>query len=261
MNWIRREARLIVCALQFLTRLPVPALADWEERWSEAWLARSARWFPLVGIIVGLLAAGVLVAAHLVWRGGALPALLAVAVGVLVTGAFHEDGLADAVDGLFGGDTGERRLEIMKDSRIGTFGALALMLGLALKTMALAQIFPPLAAAAALVAAHAGGRAAAVVVMARAPYAADPGASKLKPTARGVRGWEAAFALVLGAMPLLLLSPSAALAGTVVGAFAAACPAVAAWRRVGGWTGDVLGAVEQAFEIGFLLGVAGAVRF
>ena len=261
MNWVLRETRLIICALQFLTRLPVPPLADLEGRWSEAWLARSARWFPLAGILVGLIAAVVLVAGRLVWRGGGLPALLAVTAGVLLTGGFHEDGMADAADGLFGGDTAERRLEIMRESRIGTFGALALILGLGLKTMALAQLAPPLAAAAALVAAHAGGRAAAVAVMARLPYAPDPAASKLKLTARGVRGWEAAFAVVLGCLPLLLLSPVTAVSGTLAGVFAAACPTIVSWRRVRGWTGDVLGAVEQAFEIGFLIGAAAAMRF
>ena len=118
------------------------------------WISRSARYFPLIGLLVGLASAGVFWSASQVW-GGALPALLAIAVGVLITGAFHEDGLADTFDGLGGGGTPERRLEIMKDSRIGTYGALGLGLVLALKAAALTDL-PPALGAWAIAAAHAG---------------------------------------------------------------------------------------------------------
>jgi len=253
---IGEELRRLACALQFLTRLPVPQLGDWrDER-----LARSARYFPLVGLIVGGLCAGVFLLARLVWPHGALPALLAVAAGVVITGGFHEDGLADTADGLGGGQARERKLAIMKDSRLGSYGALALGLVLALKVAALAELQPPLAAAAALVCAHGLGRAAAVVMMVATPYAADPDASRLKPSARGARPWEAAIGLAVGAAPLLLLDPTVAVAGVLGGALAAGWPALAARRQIGGHTGDVAGAVEQAFETGFLLAAA-AVRF
>ena len=250
---IVRELKLLLCALQFLTRLPTPQLRDWRPDW----LARSAKYFPLVGLLVGVISAAVYLAARSLWLGGPLPALLAVAAGIAVTGAFHEDGLADTADGLGGGQDPEARLAIMKDSRLGTYGALALGLGVAVKVCALAMLHPPLAGAATLVCAHAMGRAVAVVAMAALPYAADPNASKLKPTPRDVRGREAGVALALGALPLLLLSPLAVVVCTAAGAVAALWPALSARRLIGGQTGDVLGAVEQAFEIGFLVAAAG----
>ena len=118
---MRREVALFLTAVQLLTRVPTPGIAGFQPDW----VARSARYYPLVGALVGAVAALVLLGAARLWTG-ALPALLAVAGGVLLTGAFHEDGLADAADGLGGGATRERRLHIMKDSRIGSYGALAL---------------------------------------------------------------------------------------------------------------------------------------
>ncbi|MDA0744712.1 MAG: adenosylcobinamide-GDP ribazoletransferase, partial [Proteobacteria bacterium] len=152
---IGREARLFVCALQFLTRLPTPSLRDFQPEW----IQQSARWFPLVGQVVGLIAAVILYGAAQVWSPW-IAALLAVAAGVAMTGGFHEDGLADTADGLGGGQTRARRLEIMKDSRLGSYGALALGLTLALRVAALAMLVAvsPWMAAAALVASHGLGR-------------------------------------------------------------------------------------------------------
>lgn len=250
---IAEELRRLGCAIQFLTLLPVPAVRHWpEDR-----LARAARYFPLAGLAVGALAAAVLLVAARIWPAGALPALLAVSVGVLVTGGLHEAGLADTADGLGGGRTREQRLAIMKDSRLGSYGALALGLALALRVSALAALAPA-AVAGALLSAHALGRAAAVVVMAATPYAADPQASKLRGAARGVAGWEAALATGVGAAPLLLLPPPLAWAGVLAGALAGGGIALAALRLIGGHTGDTLGAVEQAFETGFLVGAAAA---
>jgi adenosylcobinamide-GDP ribazoletransferase len=254
---IRRELDRLACALQFMTRLPTPP----PRTWSAELFARSARYFPLVGLAVGGLSAAVLLAARRVWPAGALPAVLAVAVGVLVTGGLHEDGLADTADGLGGGQSREQRLAILKDSRIGSYGALALGLVLALRIAALAEIRAPATAAFALIAAHAAARAAAVVAMAALPYAADPAASKLKPGTRDVRSPELAAALVLGLAPLALLPPAVAAAAAAAGAAAALWPALAARRLVGGYTGDILGAVEQAFEAASLLGAAAALAW
>ena len=244
-----RQLKLFLCAVQFLTRLPVPSLADVEP----AWITRAARYFPLVGILVGGACALVLLAAGQVW-GGPLPALLAVAAGVLITGGFHEDGLADTADGLGGGQTVERRLEIMKDSRIGTYGVLALGLVLAIKVAALAQL--PLATAAlALVAAHGAGRTAAVAVMMWGPHVSDPTSAKYKPAPDGVRPHEVLVAAVLGLWPLALLGLPG-LIGALVGAVLAFPLAATARRLIGGYTGDVLGGIEQVCELGVLLGVA-----
>jgi len=252
---IRRELDRLACALQFLTRLPAPQ----PRAWSDDLLARSARYFPLIGLAVGALAAALFLLARRIWPAGLLPALLAVGIAVVATGGFHEDGLADTADGLGGGLSRERRLAIMKDSRLGSYGALALGLVLSLRVAALAELREPLKAAFALLAAHAGARAAAVLAMAALPYAADPAASKLKPVAREVRAPEVLMALAIGLAPLALLPPSVAAIATVAGAAAALWPALAAQRLIGGYTGDVLGAAEQAFETAFLVAAAAAL--
>ena len=244
-----RQLKLFFCALQFLTRLPAPSFADFQPDW----ITRAARYYPLVGLLVGAICAGVLLATGQLWSGP-LPALLAVATGVLVTGGFHEDGLADTADGLGGGQTPARRLEIMKDSRIGTYGVLALVLVLAIKVAALATL--PLATAAlALVAAHGAGRVAAVVVMVLERHVSDRDDAKYKPAPDGVRPFELLIAAVLGLWPLALLGWSG-LAGAAVGAVLATALALTARRLVGGYTGDVLGGIEQACELGVLLGVS-----
>jgi adenosylcobinamide-GDP ribazoletransferase len=248
-----RQWRLLVCAVQFLTRLPTPRLPDFEPEW----ITRSARYFPLAGQLVGLLSAAVWLAAGRLWPGWPAAAL-SIGVGMLATGGFHEDGLADTADGLGGGQDRNRRLIIMKDSRIGSFGALALIAAILLRVGLLAGL-SPWTGALALFVAHGGARAAAVVVMAILPYAGDPDAAKIKPVPRGVRGYEAAIALGLGGWPLLLLgAPRAALGVAMV---AASSTVMAYWARrlIGGITGDVLGAVEQLAEIALFMAVAASV--
>jgi adenosylcobinamide-GDP ribazoletransferase len=247
---LRRQLVLFVCAVQFLTRLPTPALKTFDPDWT----TRAARWFPLVGQIVGGLSALVLLLAGHVWPG-AVAALLAIAASLIATGAFHEDGLADSFDGLWGGATPERRLEIMKDSRIGTYGAIALVVVLALKVASLAAL--PLALAAwSLLAGHGLARAAAVVCMKLTPYAPAAEAGKWKPAPKGVGGGEVLFAVLISLWPVALLPPAAAAVGGLTGGVLAAGMALVARRKLGGHTGDVLGAVEQMFELGFLFGVA-----
>lgn len=251
-----RQISLFLVAVQFLTRAPIPALPDYRPDWT----ARSARYFPLVGALVGAASGGVFLVAGLLWSPW-LAALLAVAAGVLITGAFHEDGLADAFDGLGGGGTPARRLEIMKDSRIGVFGALALGLTLAVRIAALAELSPGIGAAV-LIAAHAGGRAAAVTAMRLLPYAGDPDRARASPVADGVTSGEVVVALgfaLLALVPALLLAPAAAAAALAAGATCALLIALAARRGIGGWVGDTLGATEQLFEVGFLLGMTGVL--
>ena len=251
-----RQITLFWVAVQFLTRLPTPAVRGFQPDW----MARSARYFPLVGMGVGAVCTAVLLAADQVWSG-LLPALVAVGFGVLITGAFHEDGLADAFDGLGGGQTRERRLEIMKDSRIGVFGVLALGLTMAIKIASIAQT-PVFIAALGLLAAHGAGRAAAVFVMGALPYSGDREWAKVKPIADGVTRAEIAIAAVLGALalvPLLLVAPLATAVALAAGALCATAMALVAARLIGGWVGDTLGATEQMFEVGFLSGLAAAV--
>ncbi len=245
-----RQLTLLLVAVQFLTRLPTPRLAGFET----AWISRSARYFPVVGELVGAACAGVFLAAYLVWPPW-VAALLAVAAGVLVTGGFHEDGLADTADGLGGGQDPARRLEIMKDSRVGTYGVLALVLTLGLKVSALAGLAPALGAVT-LLAAHGAARGASVLAMRLLPYVGDMASAKWKPAPTGLAWSEVGLALALAAWPLAFLSPGHAVLGLALGGVLALGPALAARRLVGGQTGDVLGAIEQAFELGFVLGVA-----
>ena len=247
---LRRQLDLLVCAVQFLTRLPTPRLAGFQPDW----ITRSARYFPVVGQLVGVICAGVWLLAEQVWPG--LPAaVLAVGVGMLATGGFHEDGLADTADGLGGGQTPARRLEIMKDSRIGSFGALALIAVALLKVALLARL-ELWSGALALVVAHGGGRAAAVIAMAALPYAGNTDAAKIKPVPQGVRWDEALLALALGAWPLVLLGGGRAALALLLATTFAAAMAQTARRLIGGVTGDVLGAVEQVAEVGLLMGAA-----
>ncbi len=245
-----RELRLLLCAVQFLTRMPVPALKGFEPEW----ITQSARYFPVVGQLVGAISALALMLAAPIWSG-AVPVALALTVGILVTGAFHEDGLADTADGLGGGRDKAHRLAIMKDSRIGTYGALALLLALALKVAALSTL-PPLTAAFVLIAGHGAARAAAVTVMALLPYAGDAEAAKYKPVPHGVGALSCIVGSIFVAWPFIAFTFPNALAALVVGGLFAFIMALTSRRLIGGITGDVLGAVEQVFEIGFFLAVA-----
>ncbi|PVM93602.1 adenosylcobinamide-GDP ribazoletransferase [Caulobacter radicis] len=245
-----RQVQLLLCAAQFLTRLPTPPLRGFEPDW----ITRSARYFPLVGLLVGGVCALALLAASQVWNGW-VPALLALGAGLLLTGGFHEDGLADTADGLGGGQTLERRLEIMKDSRVGTYGVLALVVVLGAKAATLATL-TPLSAALALLAAHGVGRVAAVATMAALPHVSDRADAKYKPAPDGVKPAEVLVAAILGLWPLLLAPPLGALAAIGLAAAFALAMALLARRLIGGYVGDVLGAIEQVAELGALLGLA-----
>ena len=232
----------------FLTRLPVrPGLVRGP-------LASAMAAFPVIGALLG--AAAGLVYALAAWLGlGPWPAaLLAVATPILLTGALHEDGLADTADGLGGGTTAERRLEIMRDSRTGAFGVLALILSVALRGAALATIAPGWAALGALVAAGAWSRALLPMVPRLLPPARAEGlgAGAGTPDER-----TAAVALGLGGAALLLgLGFGGGLVALAVSAAAAWALLGAARRLIGGHTGDISGAVQQLAETAVLLAAA-----
>ncbi len=245
---MNQEWRLFLTAVQFLTRIPVPAAVGH----SADQLDRAVRYFPLVGACVGLLAAGVYGALwpHL---GRPAAAVLSLAATLLATGAFHEDGLADSCDGLFGGWTRDDVLRIMKDSRIGTFGAAGLVVALGLKV---ALLSGDAIGTAAIVAAHAGSRFAAVVLIAVLPYvrASEQGA-KAKPVAGAVDGAALLVAGLCGVLPLLTLGAAALPA---IGLGGGVTAGLALWfrRRLGGYTGDTLGATQQVTELTILLAAA-----
>jgi adenosylcobinamide-GDP ribazoletransferase len=245
-------------AIRFLTMVPTPQ-SDGAP--APDWLAQAMKYFPLVGAGIGLAAALVFVVAHHIWSP-LIGAILAVTTSIALTSALHEDGLADTADAFGGGWTIEKRLAIMKDSRIGTYGALALGLGCALRIAALAAL-PLWAGVAALMAMHAAARAIPAVVMNRLVYAGETSAMKVSYADAPVPREAMTFLLVtaaIAALPLALLSFKAVILGTLLGAALGALLARSAKRLIGGYTGDVLGAIEQLFEIGFLLGVAAAFR-
>jgi adenosylcobinamide-GDP ribazoletransferase len=250
---MRREVQLLLCAVQFLTRIPVPSLPGFEVDW----ITRSAKYFPLVGQLVGGLCGAALLLSAQLWAGW-VPVVIAVTIGVLLTGAFHEDGLADTADGLGGGRDREHRLTIMKDSRVGTYGVLALVCCLAIKIAVLTNVSVWMAAVL-LLAAHGTGRAAAVVVMHILPYSGDLEAAKIKPVPIGVTRAECILAVIISLWPLVFLTFGQAAWGILCGALAALMMAYAAKRLIQGHTGDVLGATEQVFEIGFLLGASAVI--
>ena len=238
-------------AMRLLTIVPLPS----EKSFEPDWLPRAARYFPLVGLLIGVLLAAVLLAASQVWSG-VVPALLAVTAGVVLTGAFHEDGLADSADSL-GGQTPEKRLTIMRDSRIGSYGTLALGLSIALRIAALATM-PPWLAAAALVAAHAGGRCAGVMLINTVPYVVDRVGKIVQsddPLRTGEVVLACAFAIV-GFAPLVAIAWPAGLTAALAGVAVTVMVVRLAMRLLGGYTGDVAGAIEQLFEVAVLLSVA-----
>lgn len=245
---LTHEFRLLLTALQYFTRLPMPA---WVGHSPEQ-LSGAARYFTTVGLLVG--AAGALTS----WAGSLLlpsplPVILSTAATVFLTGAFHEDGLADTFDGLGGGATRERALEIMKDSRLGTFGTLALVLTLLIKIAAL-DALPLSFAIVVMIAGHALSRACAISLLFVSNYVGNPEQSRARAMAQRMSGGEFLFAAIIGLAPLAWCGWHA-LAG-VIGA-AVVLYVLAKWflRRLGGFTGDTLGAAQQLTEISFYVAV------
>lgn len=263
--------RHFLLALQFFTRVPVTGrLAGWVG-YSPAMLRASAAHFPGVGVLVGLLAAGVagLLLALLPPSPYAplVAAVFSTIATVLFTGALHEDGLADVADGLGGAFDRQRALEIMKDSRIGAFGAMALVLALLAKLSLLALLgaHSLLAALAALVGAHVVSRFWPLLIVRSLPHVGDTARSKSKPLADQISGAALAAAALWCFWPLALVWQAQPAPYFIASLLASAL--AAAWmgrwfaRRLQGFTGDCLGATQQVSEIGFYLGAALALRW
>ena len=251
--FIKRELEYFFAALRFFTRLPVPA---WVGH-SQDQLDHAARYFPLVGVIVGAIGAGVTEAAAL-----ALPVSIAVLLGmaatILATGAFHEDGFSDSCDGFGGGWETSQVLTIMKDSRVGSYGAIGVALLLLTKFNALAELdaaLTPSVFVLALIAGHSLSRFAATTLIYALDYVRDDPTAKSKPLATRMGRGELAVAAVFGLAPCVLLPPLQvliALASVMLTTWFAARYFV---KRIGGYTGDCLGATQQVAELAFYLGL------
>ena len=233
--------------LSLFTRLPLGQRTEV----APGQLARATRLSPVAGLAVGLVGAGLFWLAAQLGLPPLVAGLCAVGGTVLFTGALHEDGLADVADGFGGAFERTRKLEIMRDSRIGTYGALALVFSVAGRAAALSALAAPSAVAGALIAAHAVSRAFLPAVMAGLPLARSTGlAAKVeRPTLH-----HAGVALLLAAvLAVLALGPAQGLAGLIAGGAAAAAVAWLAQSQIGGYSGDVLGAAQQAAELAVLL--------
>lgn len=253
-----QQLRLFLTALQFFTRIPVP-------RWvghTAAQLNQAARYFPLVGVLVGTFAGLVLwLAAQALPLNVAL--VLSIMAGIWLTGAFHEDGLSDYADGMGGGYTREKILAIMKDSRVGAYGVIALVLVLLLKyatLLALANRHTLLQVCAMLVAAHALSRLLALGVMWRLPYVREDETARAKPLAQQLGGASAVIALLTGLLVLSLLYFGGVKLFNIINMLliSFALLLLLVWqmrKQLGGYTGDCLGAVQQITEVGLYLGL------
>ncbi|MCK1302662.1 adenosylcobinamide-GDP ribazoletransferase [Bradyrhizobium sp. 24] len=234
-------------AASFVTILPVAS----SKPAGDGAIARAAWALPVAGLAVGLTGALVYAIASRFGLTSSLAALLALAATALVTGALHEDGLADTADGLGGGRTRQRKLEIMRDSRIGTYGVCALILSFGLRWSALAAIANPWAVALALCAAHTAARAGLPAFMSQVAPARPDG---LSASAGSPPGRSVAIAFAVGTLALVLaLGPGKALVSLILLSLAGLMLARLAIRQIGGQTGDILGAFEQAGEILILL--------
>lgn len=233
----------IMAALSFLTRLPVPE-KYFQDKHA---IANSTRWFALIGVFIGLLAAGLLsILAPLM---GQLLAVALTLIGLIfLTGAFHEDGLADLCDGFFGGWEKARKLEIMKDSQIGTYGVLALIGSFTIKLITLTQI-PLLMACMALVVCHAGSRAIAGLVPAYLPYARGNENSKTPQRNAPFPRINIIILSCCGALPLLMLPIELQLSLLLTGLTSLLLMLTLMRKHIQGYTGDTLGATQQVTEI------------
>ena len=275
---IRLFIRHYLLAIQFFTRIPVTGrLAAWVG-YSPEMLRASAAHFPGVGVLVGGLVAGLtmLLLAFLP-RSPQLSPLVAAVLGtvfsVMLTGAFHEDGLADVADGLGGSPNRERALVIMKDSRVGAFGAIALVLILLSKVSLLALIggVSPAVMVIGIFAAHVVSRTFPLLLIRLLPHVGDVAGSKSKPLADQISGFSLFIAFIWLLLALFLcvagvfiaynaINMIASLANLTIPMIVAGIAFFYMWRlfskRLQGFTGDCLGATQQVCEVAFYLGLA-----
>ena len=274
--------RSYLVAVQFFTRIPITgALADWVGYSPEA-LKASAAHFPGIGVLVGVVAAGVFCGVLALLPDAVFSPLIAAAlstvVTVLMTGGFHEDGLADVADGLGGSYDRERALDIMKDSRVGAFGAMALVLALLCKVALLALLgsvdgapggwedspangpFAGWYAAGALLAGHTVSRTLPLLLVRWLPHVGDTAASKSKPLADHIALGRLLLAFLwcfsVLALVFIVFDASNLIAACCFSIFALLWMGRLFSQRIQGFTGDCLGATQQVCEIAFYLGLA-----
>lgn len=248
---MKNEIKIFLTALMFYTRFPVKHIEDW----SEKMLNKSIRYFPLIGILVGGLGALMFWGASQIFPVS-IAVILSMVATIFFTGAFHEDGFADFCDGFGGGLTKEKILEIMKDSRIGTYGSIGLIMMLGAKFLTLTNIeitrIPFI-----LIAGHAVSRIFPVLLIYTSEYARVDASSKTKPVGKADSTFSLLFAIVVGSSTLLFINWQEILLtiGTLLIVFLLFRKYIN--KKLGGYTGDVLGALQQLSEVFFYLTISG----
>ncbi len=244
---MKKEIHIFFTALMFFTRIPCP---KWVNHDSE-YLQKSSKYFSLVGIIVGSIGALVFYLTSFLFSVD-ISLLVSIASTIYVTGAFHEDGFADVCDGFGGGWTKDKILLIMKDSRLGTYGTIGLVLLLSIKFAALREIethYIPLV----MIAGHSASRCIATTLIYTHPYVRDTDTSKAKPAAKNMSFGMLVLSCLFGLAPLLFFrNPFVFI--TIVPMYLSKLFLGAKFRKwIGGQTGDCAGAVQQLSEVIFYL--------
>lgn len=245
------DLKLLQLALSFYTRLPTPQNLDYQQ------LQQASVYLPVIGWLVGAVSALVFYLSALLWPP-MTAAILALIAGILLTGAFHEDGFADVCDGFGGGWGKQRILEIMKDSQVGAYGAIGVCLLLLLK-ISLLTAMPVAAVPVVLLAGHSISRLPPLLLMQRYRYARQEhskgGAAVFKPGKR-----DLLFAAACALLPLLLL-PALCLLAIIPVLLGSCLLGRYFYRHIGGYTGDCLGASQQIAETVFYLGISALWTF
>ena len=240
MSLIRNQYELFLIAVGFLTRIPIPKKTDF----SEQKLNHASRYFPAVGWLVGIFTAGLFSTFEIAFPK-TIAVIFSLLFAILLTGAFHEDGLIDTADGLGGGWSKDQKLEIMKDSQIGTYGAIALWFALSLKLIFLTEIDNTFLA---LLIAHPLSRSTATGFLYFSPYVRSDNTSKAKPLAQKQNKMDFLVSQTTGISTLILInSHGLLLLGSLI-----AFGILWGWflkKQLGGFTGDTLGATQQLSEI------------
>lgn len=243
---IKNEIQIFLTAVMFFTRLPIPKNVPY----NETFMNRCTKYLPLIGLMVGGIAALTYLCCYKLHLPLELAVLLSIAATVFATGAFHEDGFADVCDGFGGGYTADKILEIMKDSRIGTYAMVGTLLLLGTKFWSLLYIKPSIAPIVMLLG-HSISRLTIVVYVRMYSYVRKNDNSKARPVAKHLSWGDFAFAVLCGAACLVLL-PSAKFIFAVLAAFAAFLVfSLYIKKQIGGYTGDCLGASQQLAELAF----------
>lgn len=252
---IKEQLKIFFTALMFYTRLPIPKWVAY----SQTYLDRSTRYFPLMGWIVGGFGALVFILAGY-FLSPSIGLLLSMVATILLTGAFHEDGFTDTCDGFGGGWTKMQILDIMKDSRIGTYGAIGIFFMLLFKFCLLSELGRQLIPVA-LIVGHSVSRAAVLIFRRAHSYVRENDDAKAKPMAQHLSPEDFWIGIFLGLLPLILLPLPMIMIVMICVMISEFLFSKWVVRRIGGYTGDCLGATQQLCELSCYLGIVLSWKF